>query len=211
VKVTVFGANGGTGKQVVDQALAAGHEVTAVARNPETVPGDRDRLTVVRGDVHDLASVEAAVAGSDAVVSVLGVADRKQPTKVYSDGVGNMVRAMKADGPRRIIALSADGVEPNPNVNIGQRLVTALVVGRILRNQYTDMVEMERVLAESDTDWTVLRPPRLSDKERTGEYRFTVGEPIGPCSGISRADLADYIVNHLDDPESFKKIVWISY
>ncbi len=210
MKVTVFGATGGTGKHVVDQALAAGHEVTAVARNAADVPGERERLTVVQGDVLDPASVERAVAGADAVVSVLGVADRRKPTRVYSEGVGNMLRAMKADGPRRIIALSADGVEPNPKVNIGQRLVTALVVARILRNLYSDMLEMERELAESDVDWTVVRPPRLSDKEHTGTYRVSTGEP-GPSSGISRADLADYIVGHLDDAESFGKLVWITY
>lgn len=210
MKVTVFGATGGTGKHVVDQALAAGHEVTAVARNPEDVPGGRERLTVVQGDVLDAGSVEQAVAGADAIVSVLGVADRRKPTHLYSEGVGNMLRAMKADGPRRIIALSADGVEPNPKVNIGQRLVTALVVARILGNLYRDMLEMERELAAADVDWTVVRPPRLSDKEHTGTYGVSTGEP-GKSSGISRADLADYIVAHLDDEESFQKIVWISY
>lgn len=209
MKVTVFGATGGTGKEVVAQALAAGHEVTAVARNVEAVE-PREGLTVLQGDVLDLAAVEQAVTGSDAVVSVLGVADRRSPTKLYSEGVGNMLRAMKASGTKRIIALSADGVEPNPAVNIGQRLVIALVVARILKHLYGDMLEMERALADSDTDWTVVRPPRLSDKERTGEYTVSTGEP-GPSSGISRADLADYIVTHLADEESHQKLVWITY
>jgi putative NADH-flavin reductase len=208
VKVTVFGATGGTGKHVVEQALAAGHEVTAVARNVSEVT-PRDGLTVLQGDVVDFASVEQAVAGSDAVVSVLGVADRRKPTKLFSEGVSNMVRAMKASGTKRIIALSADGVEPNPAVNIGQRLVIALVVARILKHLYGDMLEMERVLADSETDWTVVRPPRLSDKEHTGEYQLSTGEP-GPSSGISRADLADYIVTHLADEESYQKLVWIT-
>jgi uncharacterized protein YbjT (DUF2867 family) len=88
--------------------------------------------------------------------------------------------------------------------------VTALVVARILGNLYRDMLEMERELAEADVDWTVVRPPRLSDKEHTGTYGVSTGEP-GKSSGISRADLADYIVAHLDDEESFRKVVWISY
>jgi len=208
VKVTVFGATGGTGKHVVEQALAAGHEVTAVARDVSEVT-PRDGLTVLQGDVVDFASVEQAVAGSDAVVSVLGVADRRKPTKLFSEGVSNMVRAMKASGTKRIIALSADGVEPNPAVNIGQRLVIALVVARILKHLYGDMLEMERVLADSETDWTVVRPPRLSDKEHTGAYQVSTGEP-GPSSGISRADLADYIVTRLADEESYQKLVWIT-
>lgn len=208
MKVTVFGATGGTGKHVVEQALAAGHEVTAVARDVSEVT-PRDGLTVLQGDVVDFASVEQAVAGSDAVVSVLGVADRRKPTKLFSEGVSNMVRAMKASGTKRIIALSADGVEPNPAVNIGQRLVIALVVARILKHLYGDMLEMERVLADSETDWTVVRPPRLSDKEHTGAYQVSTGEP-GPSSGISRADLADYIVTRLADEESYQKLVWIT-
>lgn len=209
MRVTVFGATGGTGKQVVDQALAAGHKVTAVARDPEAVPGDRDGLTVVRGDVFDPESVAAAIAGSDAVVSVLGVADRKQPTTVYSQGVGNMLAAMADGGPRRIIALSADGVEPNPNVNIGQRLVMALVVARMFRHQYKDMLEMERVLAGSGLDWTAVRPPRLSDGEHTGDYR-TATEPLKDSSTISRADLADYVVSRLEDADSYQRVVWVS-
>lgn len=208
MKVTIFGATGGTGKHVVVQALAAGHEVTAVARNVSDVES-RDGLTIVQGDVLDFASVEQALADCDAVVSVLGVADRRKPTKLFSEGVGNIVRAMKASGTKRIIALSADGVEPNPAVNIGQRLVIALVVARILKHLYGDMLEMERVLADSETDWTVVRPPRLSDKEHTGTYQVSTGEP-GPSSGISRTDLADYMVTRLADEESHRKLVWIT-
>lgn len=209
MRVTVFGATGGTGKQVVDAALAAGHKVTAVARNPEAVPGDRDGLIVVKGDVFDRESVAAAIEGSDAVVSVLGVANSKEPTTVYSAGVGNMVAAMTAGGPRRIVALSADGIEPNPNVNIGQRLVTALIVARMFKHQYRDMLEMERVLAESGLDWTSVRPPRLSDGEAAGEYR-TDTAPLKDSSTISRADLAGYIVSHLADGDSYQKVVWVS-
>ncbi|HEV7651164.1 MAG TPA: SDR family oxidoreductase [Actinophytocola sp.] len=209
MRVTVFGATGGTGRQVVEAALAAGHKVTAVARNPEAVDAARDGLTVVRGDVFDAESVAAAISGSDAVVSVLGVADRKQLTTVYSQGVANMLAAMTEGGPRRIIALSADGVEPNPNVNIGQRLVMALVVARMFKHQYRDMLEMERVLADSGLDWTAVRPPRLSDGEHTGGYR-TDSEPLKDSSTISRADLADFIVSRLEDAETHRKVVWVS-
>jgi len=209
MRVTVFGATGGTGKQVVDQALAAGHKVTAVARNPEAIDGDRDGLTVVQGDVLDAESVAKAIAGCDAVISVLGVADRKQPTTVYSDGIANMVAAMAEGGPRRIIALSADGVEPNPNVNIGQRLVMALVVARMFKHQYKDMLAMEKLLEATDLDWTAVRPPRLNDGDAAGEYR-TSDEPLKDSSGISRADLADFIVTRLEDADTHRKVVWVS-
>jgi putative NADH-flavin reductase len=209
VKLTVFGATGRTGRHVVEQALAAGHEVTALARNPAALP-ERERLTAVQGDVLDPASVRRAVAGGDAVVSVLGVPDRK-PTTVFSEGVGNMLRAMKAGGPRRIVALSADGVEENPNVNIGQRLVTKWIVARIFRSRWDDMIRMERELVGSDVDWTAIRPPGLTNGERTGRYRTSNGAPIKDSSRISRADLAHYILTHLDDPSSYRKIVGVSY
>lgn len=209
MKVTVFGATGATGKQVVRQALAAGHQVTAVARNPAAVPGGGDQLTVVRGDVLDPAAVEEAVATGGVIVSALGSPGRK-PTTVYSAGVGNMLRAMKAHEVRRIIALSADGVEPNPNVNIGQRLVTQLIVARMFRYQWSDMLVMEGELAGSDADWTAIRLPRLSDGPLTHKYRVAVGEPMKDSSGISRANVADYIVTHLDDPGFYRKIVWLS-
>jgi putative NADH-flavin reductase len=209
VRLTVFGATGRTGKLVVEQALAAGHEVTALARNPAAVP-ERDRLTVQQGDVLDPAAVERAVAGNDAVVSALGVADRK-PTTVFSEGVGNMLRAMKATGTTRIVALSADGVEENPNVNLGQRLVTKLVVARIFRSRWEDMLRMERELAGSDADWTAIRAPGLKDGQRTGKYRISNGAPIKDSSRISRADLADYILAHLDDTAAYRQIVGVSY
>jgi putative NADH-flavin reductase len=209
VKLTVFGATGRTGGLVVEQALAAGHDVTALARNPAALP-PRDRLTVVQGDVLDPAAVERALEGSDAAVAALGVRSR-EPTTVFSEGVGNMLRAMKAGGPQRILALSADGVEDNPNVNIGQRLVTKLVVARIFRTRWDDMLRMERELAGSDADWSALRLPGLKDGERTGEYRVSIGEPIDKPSRIARADVADFIVTHLTDPQTYRKLVWLSY
>jgi len=116
---------------------------------------------------------------------------------------------MPDGGPRRLIALSADGVEPNPNVNIGQRLVMALVVAKMFKHQYRDMLEMERILADSELDWTAVRPPRLSDGEHTGTYR-TDSEPLKDSSTISRADLADFIVSRLEDSQTYRKVVWVS-
>jgi putative NADH-flavin reductase len=208
VKLTVFGATGRTGRLVVEQARAAGHQVTALARNPAALP-TLDGLTVVQGDVLDPSAVQRAVAGADAVISTLGVASR-EPTRIFSEGVANMLRAMKAEEVRRIVVLSADGVEENPNVNIGQRLVTKLVVARIFRNRWDDMRRMEHELAGSDADWTAVRPPGLTDGERTGRYRVSNGAPVANASRISRADLADYILTHLDDPASYRTVVGVS-
>src|SRR5260370_20828934 len=115
ITLTVFGATGGTGARVVEAALAAGYEVTAVARRPEAVTIRHERLQIFRGDVLDLGSIEAAVSARDAIVSALGVGVSRGPTTVYSVGVGNIIEAMKSASVRRPICVSAaalaDGAE----------------------------------------------------------------------------------------------------
>src|SRR5216683_1018211 len=107
MKIVVFGANGPTGQLVTKQALAEGHTVTAVTRHPETFPLRHVRLQVLRGDVFDLASVEQAVAGQDAVLSSLGVPFTRKPIAVYSQSVANIVQAMQHYGVRRLVCVSS--------------------------------------------------------------------------------------------------------
>src|SRR5437764_1203871 len=111
MKLVVFGATGGIGAQVVQQALAAGHEVTAVARRPEAITLRHECLKVVQGDVLDAESVRKAVMGKDVVVSAVGARDRG-PTTVYSQGNANILQAMQAAHVRRIFCISASGLDP---------------------------------------------------------------------------------------------------
>ena len=113
MKLVVLGSNGGIGKEVVAQGLSAGHIVTAVARRPETVTLKHERLRVVRADVLEPAGLPAAFAGQDAVISALGVATRG-PTQVYSQGISNEITAMRAAGVRRLLCVSASGLDPGP-------------------------------------------------------------------------------------------------
>src|SRR5262245_24064602 len=113
MKIVVFGAQGGIGTHVVEQALTAGHEVTAIVRRPSAMTLQHKRLEIMQGDVLDAASFQAAVVGKDAVVSALGVRNRA-PTTVYSQGVANIIQAMGAAGVRRLICVSASGLDPGP-------------------------------------------------------------------------------------------------
>ena len=211
MRLAVFGATGGTGRLLVEQALAAGHEVTAVARRPSAVGDRHGRLEVVRGDVLDPSTIERAVAGHDAVVSALGAADRG-PTTVYSEGTGNVARAMRAAGLRRLTCVSSGGLEADhPHAPLPQRLVTKLFVQRLYKNVFADMARMEEELERSGLDWTVVRAPMLTDGPRTGRYRVAANDYLRRPGRISRADLADYVLAHLDDLASYRTRVEISY
>ncbi|WP_018755454.1 NAD(P)-dependent oxidoreductase [Paenibacillus terrigena] len=209
MKIVVFGATGGTGRQIVMQALEFGHEVTAIVRNPEAVDIRHEQLVVVRGDVLNLSSFSPWIIGKDAVLSALGVNHRK-PTTVYSEGTGNIVKAMEGAGVRRLIGLSSAGLVVPPDTPLLQRLVIQLVIQPMYKYAYEDMTRMEAILRKSSLDWTVIRPPRLTDGSKTGTYRTALNKPLLKAQGISRADLADYMMKSIPNSSSFHAVVEIS-
>ncbi|RSN11465.1 hypothetical protein DMB42_12795 [Nonomuraea sp. WAC 01424] len=210
MKLTVFGATGGTGRQVVAQAVAAGHDVTVVARDPARVPA-ADRARVIGGDVLTPGPWQAALAGQDAVLSCLGSTDRGNPTTVYSGGTAAIVAAMREGGVRRLLCLSSAGLEIPPGTPLGRRLVTRFVIQRLYRHGYADMERMERALADvRDIDWTVVRPPMLTDGPLTGVYRTAVNANLAKAGTISRADLAHYLIAQVTDDRTRHAVVEIS-
>jgi putative NADH-flavin reductase len=210
MKLVVFGSTGGTGRQVVEQALAAGHQVTAVARRPDALTIQHERLAVVRGDVLDTPSVISAIADQEAVISALGANDRR-PTTLYSIGITTILAAMQQNDVRRILCFSASGIVSGPAVPLLRRLINKLILWPMLRNPYTDLVRMEALVRASDRDWTIVRPPRLTDGPRTGTYKIAVNGYLPRGFLIARADLADYLVTHLNDTASYRGIVEIGY
>ncbi|EGE42474.1 NAD(P)H-binding protein [Streptomyces sp. SID4928] len=211
MRITVFGATGGVGQEIVGQALAAGHEVTAVVRDPDRLPERPDRAAlaaVVRLD--DPAAVRAAVAGRDAVLSGLGSRGRR------ADGVaerltGRILTAMEAEGVRRLVVVSAVPVGPEP---AGDRLVDRLalkVVGAVLADVYADLARMEAALARSATDWTAVRPPKLTDGPLTGVYRRVVGGAPRGSRSVSRADVAHAMLALVEDPAAVRRGVGVAY
>ncbi|MEV7296583.1 NAD(P)H-binding protein [Streptomyces microflavus] len=211
MRITVFGATGGIGQEVVGQALAAGHELTAVVRDPDRLPEPLDRAAmhaVARLD--DPAAVRAAVAGRDAVLSGLGSRGRK------ADGIaerltGRIIDAMEAEGTRRLLVVSAVPVGPVP---AGEPLVDRLArkaVGAVLAEVYADLARMEAALERSATDWTSVRPPKLTDGPCTGTYRKAVGGAPVSSRAISRADVAHAMLGLIDDPAAVKQGVGVAY
>jgi len=209
MKIAVFGATGGTGRRLVAQAIESGHEVTVIARNPDAVDIRGERLNIFRGDVLDLASLRKPIVGQDAVLSTLGVNHRK-PTAVYSEGTGNIVVAMREAGVRRFIGLSSSGLEIPDDTPWMMRQTIRHIIQPLYKYAYEDMLRMEEKLRKSGLDWTVIRPPRLTNGSRTGVYRTALNKHLAKSKGIARADLAEYMIRSIPDSASFQSIVEIS-
>jgi putative NADH-flavin reductase len=207
MKLVVFGATGRTGREVVMQSLDAGHEVTAVARKPSAMGIQHKRLNLVQGDVLVPETLLQAVRGQDVVVFAVGAADRS-PTKIYSVGVMNVLLAMCDFHVRRLICVSASGLDPGSLI---QKLVAKPILWWIFKNGYTDMLHMEIIVKASSMDWTILHPPRLTNGEHNEKCRVAVNKPLPNGWLLSRADLADYIVKHLHDPAIYRATVELAY
>ncbi|MGW5567160.1 NAD(P)-dependent oxidoreductase [Streptomyces tendae] len=210
MKLTVFGATGGIGQEIVRQALEAGHEVTAVVRDPARLPVTGERLEVFRADLGDPAAVRPAVAGRDAVLSGLG-ARRRADAGVATRLTRTVLDAMETEGARRLLVVSAAPVGPEAE---GAGLLDRAVrgaVSAVLKDVYTDLRAMEAELARSATDWTAVRPPRLQDKPLTGRYRTVIGgfPPKGRFAG--RADVAHAMLAMTEDAGTVKQGVGVAY
>jgi uncharacterized protein YbjT (DUF2867 family) len=200
LRILIIGATGGTGRQLVQQALELGHEVTAFVRKPAKLKIQHPNLRVVKGNVRDYASVEAAMRGQNAVVSALGHKRLFYPTKILSEGTRNILRAMKACDVPRFICESSLGV--GSAVGRLGLMSTFFVVPLILPFYFWDRVRQEKLIEESDTDWVIVRPAVLTNSPARGSYRH--GRKVGNfilTRRISRADVADFMLKQLTDDD----------
>jgi putative NADH-flavin reductase len=209
MRLTVFGATGGIGTEVVRQALAAGHEVVAVVRDPArlAVPAGAG-LGVVSADVMDPAQIGPAIKGSDAVVSALG--PRKGgPVTVLADSARSILAAMDQAGVRRLVLVSASGAFIEAGDPFVTRVVVKPLLQRILRDAMIDTRAMAAEVRASGTDWTLVQPPQLTSKPGRGRYRRMIDANVG--RSIARADVADAILAVLADPATIGHVVGIGY
>ncbi|MDG9727583.1 MULTISPECIES: NAD(P)-dependent oxidoreductase [unclassified Streptomyces] len=210
MKITVFGATGGIGQEVVRQALDAGHRVTAVVRDPARLSVTGERLEVFRADLSDPAAVRPAVAGRDAVLSGLG-ARRRADAGVATRLTRTVLGAMEAEGVRRLLVVSAAPVGPEPRgAGLLDRGVRG-VVSAVLKDIYDDLRAMEADVARSATDWTVVRPPRLQDRPVSGRYRTETGGFPSKGRFVGRADVAHAMLAMTEDAGTVKQGVGIAY
>jgi putative NADH-flavin reductase len=210
MKVTILGASGRTGAHLLHRALAAGHEVTAVVRNPTSISVDHPRLRVVAGDVTNVASMIEAIEGTDAVCSVLGSGAPRRPTTLYSSSVATVIDAMHAVGVRRIVVVTAIPAEPDTLKTFVERAVVHPVLHVFFGGGYDDMVRMEQLIRDSDTDWTVVRPPRLTNSPPKNRYSTAVDERLKHAAKIARADLALAVLDMAADRSAIRHSINIA-
>ncbi|WP_336207109.1 NAD(P)-dependent oxidoreductase [Nonomuraea sp. LPB2021202275-12-8] len=209
MKLAIFGATGGTGQLLVRRALDLGHQVTAVVRDPARLAIDHPALATVVADVFDADSLRPVLDGHDAALSALGPNGRKDTTGVCSAAVHAILEAMDATGVRRVIALSAQPVlRGGAGEPLWLRITLLPVIRAVYRTVYADLDRMERALAASTTDWTVVRPGFLSGKPPTGRYRTAIEANV-PGS-ITRADLAQAVLDVLDDSTTIRHAVGVA-
>jgi putative NADH-flavin reductase len=200
--LAVFGATGRAGRAVVDHALRGGHEVGALTRNPARIR-PRARLHVIGGDVRDPVAVTRTLDGADAVVSTLG--RQRGGPDVCTDGIRTVLSAAVGNAPRRLIVLSNYGVADSR-----RRTAYVAVSWLLARAVLRDKEQMEALIRHSDTDWTVVRAPVLTNGPRTGRYRTGTDLRLSFTANVSRADLADFMLTELHDNAYVRRSVAIS-
>ncbi|MFB0494674.1 putative NADH-flavin reductase [Mucilaginibacter sp. OAE612] len=213
-KLVIVGANGGIGRQCVEQALQAGHLVTAILRNPAKLAIEHPNLKKVSGDVMQPGAFENHFENQDAVISAIGVAGgfgSDKPTALYSQGNANVLKAMEQKGIKRMFLISASAIEISPVLPFYIRLIEKYVVQKLLKHMYTDLLKMEAVIKSSNISWTIIRPPQLTNQAVTGTYRIAINTFLKNCLKISRADVAHFIINNVATRDTYQATVEIGY
>jgi putative NADH-flavin reductase len=210
MRIAIFGANGPTGRHLVDQALAAGHRVAAVTRNPNDIP-PRDGLTVAAADATNAREVDAAIAACDAVLSAVGVSYSSKPISVYSAGASNIITAMERQGLKRLVVVSSAAVDPgyHPSNSIFYtRLVEPFFMRKPGRTLYEDTQRMESLVQASALNWTIIRSAWLFESSAVTDYELVENTVRGLYTG--RADLAASLLLQMTDDRFVRKIAGVS-
>lgn len=217
MKIIVLGASRGTGLHVVRLAVEKGYGTTAISRNVSMILSDSElnsyaqsNLKFIKGDVLVPSSFEKEIEGKDVVISTIGVKDRKS-TFLYSEGITNVINAMLNFEVKRLICVSAVGVEVTPGMSLILKLLTKFILQPLLKNNFSDLLRMEEIVMKSNLNWTIVRPPRLLNGKQTGNYRFSVNNYLRNPFTIRRSDLAHFIVNNINNEKVFCSKVEIAY
>jgi uncharacterized protein YbjT (DUF2867 family) len=207
-RLLVLGANGPTGRQVVEQALGRGYRVAALTRHPEEFPIQDQRLDVVAGDATREDVIDAAVARSGAVICTIGTSFTRKPVDVYSASARLVVAAMRRHGRRRLLVVTSSGVNPSHGrAGVANKLSYVVMRRYFGRTVYDDMEEMEALVSGSGLDWTIVRPPGRTDGAGTG-YAVAANDIEGGF--CTRADLAAMLLDQLEDDRFRQQIAAVA-
>ena len=209
MKIVVFGASRGVGRKIVEQALQAGHTVTAFVRTPSHFISQHPNLIIFQGDSMDARAVNDAIAGQDTVISTLG------PTRPLIPGMmeisaRNIVNAMKKNGVRRLISTTGAGLrQPEDQLKLADHVISILL-NLLAKSVVQDSAANVKVIQASDLDWTIVRFPRLMDGDYTGKYHLGYVSQDSSTQ-LSRADAAAAVLQELTDKKWLRKLPLVSY
>lgn len=210
MKLVIFGATGGIGRELVKQALAAGHDVTAFVRNPAKL-NPAPRLRMVAGNALDADAVGSAIAGQETVLSALGSRSLNDNV-LLPRSMAHILAAMRQHGVRRLVVTGASGTMPKAEERLTpvKRAVFRLVKATLLRKPFESQTEMQKMVRASDTEWTIVQPPRLLNTAGKGRIRVD-GEAL-PANGVTipRADVAKFMLEQLTSAEWVRRDVYIA-
>ena len=210
VKLVVFCSTGGTGRELVRQALELGHEVTAVARHAQALGIAHERLRIFEGDALQQISVDAAIKGQGALLSALGTRSLFKHITLFSQSAECIVGSMERQGVQRLIVESSLGVGDSRG-QLGF-LGTWIAVPVFLARIYADKERQESIIARSQLHWTIVRPAMLTKGPQRGNYRTWSGAAPKPsASRISRADVAHLMLSILTKTETYHRGINCSY
>lgn len=209
-RLLIVGASGGTGRQLVAQALERGYSITALVRDPTRLQVEHPQLTVVQGDVLDDTAVEVAMRGQDAVLCALGHTRYAYPTRTLSAGTRTILRAMEAHDVPRLVCMTSLGIGSGAG-RLGL-YYTLIVIPLVLPFYFWDKTRQERAIAESDVAWVIVRPGALTNGDPRGRSRH--GPHVGSfltTVRISRADVADFMLDQLTSDTYLRTAVGVCW
>jgi putative NADH-flavin reductase len=207
MKLLVLGGTGGTGRQVVDQALTAGHEVTVLARDRARVGVQDARLRVVDGEVKNIAVLTGAMRGQDAVISAIGRGKSFKSENLIAESVPAILAAMQSHDIKRLLFTSAIGVGDTFR---DASLPMKIFARTLLRGIYADKIIGDDLIRKSGLDWTIVQPVGLTDGPLTKRYRVGEHLPLSGLATVSRADAAHFIVDRVGDQSTFNKTLIVA-
>ena len=209
MKLLIIGSSRGIGQQLVQQALQAGHLVTAMARHPQKLPHQPEQLRVMAGDILDRSQVQQATEGQEAVVLTIGIGITWKPVTVFSQGTKNVLAAMAEYGVKRLVCVT--GIGAGDSKGHGGFLYDRIFNPLLLKTLYQDKDRQEALIRASNMDWTIVRPAFLTNGPLTGKYRVLVDLKGVTAGKISRADVAHFMLEELSANRYLRQTPLLTY
>jgi putative NADH-flavin reductase len=210
MKVALFGATGGTGLEFLKQSQGGKDQITVFARSTQSLTENFKEIQVIKASIDDQEFLLSSVKDFDVIVSIVGIAgllQARKPGALYERTAKTLIRIAKENRIPKTIVVTSGGVMEAP----GEPWIMKYILKPFfLKNMYEDMKVMEKLISDSDLNFTIVRPPYLTNGPLTKKYRTIVNDWFMNDKDLSRADLAHYLLSILGDTTLNRKFVGIS-